>query len=79
MRIKLRYNKDVVCAYLEGETCCHPRCYRLRFQECKYYHNAEKLSHGQITLKFIPRVKYKEKYSSRKHLRGINYGENKVR
>ena len=74
MRIKLRHNKDVVCPYLEGKKCYHPRCYRMRRQECKFYHNAEELLRAQMTVKVTPTVKNKQKY-----LRRVNYGKNKVR
>lgn len=84
MRIKLRHNKDVVCPYLEGRTCLHPRCYRMRRQECKFYHINEALMKAQMTIIIVPRLtgktyalikqKHKEKY-----LKRINYAKNKVR
>ena len=79
MKIKLRHNKDIVCPYKDGITCIHPRCIRMRRQECKYYHNNESTLRAQITVIIAPRrtdktctlCKNKNKY-----LRRMSYGKN---
>ena len=73
-KVKLRLNRkeDVVCPYKEGKTCKHPRCIRMRLQECVYYHNAEVMTGAQVTVKIVNNnTRAKEKY-----LRRIRYASN---
>lgn len=73
-KIKLRLNRkdDVVCPYKEGNTCQHPRCIRMRLQECVYYHKQEIMRRAQVTVKIVnAKTREKEKY-----LRRVNYGKN---
>lgn len=77
MRIKLRHNNyDVACPYKKGVSCSHPRCTRLRGQECfvrksniKYQ---EPMMKAQMTVIIAPRCTNKKE----KYLRRIHYGKN---